>query len=1430
MVYDIGRRVIIDRRPPMNSNIGELDIFDGRLVWVDLAIAGPSSVYMYDISSQTLMQLTATDCGASNIFGDYVAYIDHTMGGLWTYQITTNQYKQITPPDSNPWMLDIDDRYVVYLDTNSYDICAYVLGTGETLRLTKMETYDTDPAINEGMALWTDARNDEADIYGYDIPRNRELPICVAPGAQRGAAKYGNRIVWQDGRDSLLPSRIFMGTMEVPAVSISIGEQYIGAMAIEGDIAKLPDFTTHLNERMRDCTDADDGVVDGFVTVPLTISTTASGVISISNLHIELYVVNTDPVDNDTDDDLLSDGDEIAYQLPPRDPDFDDDGILDGTETVIGSAWFEAENYGYLYTSTIADSEALSRLAVYSTNTKYVTIDIHNKVGPGTYDIMFRARADPKFSHNLVRVSGDTDGDGSYHEILADFYLTMDYRWYKIFGVVFTSPYNRIVFADRDGERIYYDKIAILPSAENTGMRTSPYDADTDLDGANDDAETVVGGYWYEAEKFPYHINVNVNHDSLASNGMSINRAITNPKASWTTVDVRNVAAGTYDILFRAKTDNPPGSADSKVGIRWDDCNDGTWSIPIIYGLTNEYRTYYSFEAVFSGSTNRIILYDEGYLTNCIDEIAFIPSGSNHGQVTDPLDPDTDMDGISDGDEVVTGAYWFEAENYHYSYAEDFSYCDPSASGGYSVYSIVYDHATISIQNKIAGTPAGKSYDIMFRAKTDSPGTQDGRVLLFGDFNGDGTYRDDDRYFSLTAEYGWYTAQGITFTSSTNRLMIGDYHNPTNYIDKVAVIPSHLNDGQVTDPRDPDTDIDGLPDGREVVTGARWCEAETHPYFYGSITQVAEDLDASNSQALYSTVIDHSTVCFYDELPAGAYNIMFRAKKTNAESDGVRISCDIDGDETYTDVVRDFALAYDYRWYSAAGIIFKASYDNTVHIGNKYDPTNYIDKVAFIPASTPAGKTFTDPLDADTDGDGAADGADLDPLVDLEVTVKVTEVLALDPIDSDDSYAGDFFANVFIDGEAYGTAGTIADETVGWTNADATSWDDDAHKTPDEIGERFTSSGLSDLTSDNPIEVIIVLRDDDYGHSPPDDGLCDISGDWPYVSVWYDLKTGQWTGDDALADANGHGHASDNEDGSAGTDQDDCEVWFDVWQNDVDGDAIPYWTEVNSYSSVPAINPVAHNSDSDDDYMPDWWEHKYGLDLGYKHDWDFDADEDGINNLQEYWCGRWSTTSPPPTQRQYIPRQEYTWGGNPTIKDIFVEIDWMEGHKFNRGAQAKVIIAFAEHNITLHIDDGWMGGGNEVSDVDYVDTWWNSGISGHVNFDQYYANNFSIEHRVFFRYCLFCHLGWHQTYNSGIDGCARSVLDDQFLIAGENMDSLMDQAQTFMHELGHCIGLPDVGHMRNDYISVMNYDWVASWGLIYTDAEWAAVDLDGGLP
>ena len=290
---------------------------------------------------------------------------------------------------------------------------------------------------------------------------------------------------------------------------------------------------------------------------------------------------------------------------------------------------------------------------------------------------------------------------------------------------------------------------------------------------------------------------------------------------------------------------------------------------------------------------------------------------------------------------------------------------------------------------------------------------------------------------------------------------------------------------------------------------------------------------------------------------------------------------------------------------------------------------------------------------------------DFDPLVDITVTVEILTIRALDEIDllSDP----DFFVKVFIDETEFVSPTWNNEQFLYDLNWSATL------NVPDNIEN---------------VEIVIQLWDQNPLKNKP----CDISGDINQGSLGYDvyltynIKTGHWTGDDTyIDDPSGYGRLNGCDDGSFYKNERDCEVWFTIYQNDYDGDNIPYWAEVNAYGTDPKIDNTGEDEDSDD--IPIEWEHKWRYNPNM---WDdhknLDTEKDGLNNWEEYLTSQ--------------------WGSDPFRKDLFLELDYMEegprGENSTVPEKSKELLrtAYDCRNIVFHLDDGCMGGGGEVIPFD----------------------------------------------------------------------------------------------------------------------------------
>jgi TolB protein len=90
------------------------------------------------------------------------------------------------------------------------------------------------PAISGNTVVWTDSRNGNKDIYGYDLASKSEFAVCTAAGNQYEPAISGNYVVWTDERNDT--KDIYGVDLSSPgrvpfAIRIGAGDQYEPAVS-----------------------------------------------------------------------------------------------------------------------------------------------------------------------------------------------------------------------------------------------------------------------------------------------------------------------------------------------------------------------------------------------------------------------------------------------------------------------------------------------------------------------------------------------------------------------------------------------------------------------------------------------------------------------------------------------------------------------------------------------------------------------------------------------------------------------------------------------------------------------------------------------------------------------------------------------------------------------------------------------------------------------------------------------------------------------------------------------------------------------------------------------------------------------------------------------------------------------------------------------
>jgi len=211
--------------------------------------------------------------------------------------------------------------------------------------------------------------------------------------------------------------------------------------------------------------------------------------------------------------------------------------------------------------------------------------------------------------------------------------------------------------------------------------------------------------------------------------------------------------------------------------------------------------------------------------------------------------------------------------------------------------------------------------------------------------------------------------------------------------------------------------------------------------------------------------------------------------------------------------------------------------------------------------------------------------------------------------------------------------------------------------------------------------------------------------------------------------------------------------------------------------------------DSDGDEVADWWEEKWGYPIDEKNNHSvLDPDGDGLTNVQEYYTDK--------------------FGSDPFYKDIFLELDWMrcdngESNKPDETWLQPIIDSYADHNITLHIDIGSMGGGEEIYyPCDHIPTY---AALEDIYWTYFLNNDLQNPRKNIFHYGLLCNfcpdlnfpfVGWNAM--------------DSFAISVEWLSQTYPQyrrqqiiAGGIAHHLGHTLGL-----IADTYKGIDNMDTI----------------------
>jgi beta propeller repeat protein len=130
------------------------------------------NIYLLDLAGLTLKEITVDGGNSEPVISDSrVAWVHNNPAGTLT---TRN---------------------------NSSQIMVYEIKTGSTRPITTGTAIRSQPAFSGEILVWTDSRNGNLDIYGYDFARENETQLSKNTSDQDSPAIYSKKVVWRDKRD-----------------------------------------------------------------------------------------------------------------------------------------------------------------------------------------------------------------------------------------------------------------------------------------------------------------------------------------------------------------------------------------------------------------------------------------------------------------------------------------------------------------------------------------------------------------------------------------------------------------------------------------------------------------------------------------------------------------------------------------------------------------------------------------------------------------------------------------------------------------------------------------------------------------------------------------------------------------------------------------------------------------------------------------------------------------------------------------------------------------------------------------------------------------------------------------------------------------------------------------------------------------------------
>ncbi|MEK6963594.1 MAG: MopE-related protein [Nanoarchaeota archaeon] len=187
------------------------DVYKNTIAYQDHA-NGKWNIYLYDIESGIITQAT-NDTQNENlwpaVYKNGVVYEKLVFGpgttDIWMYNATTDTNTPIANRTGDQKLPDIYENYITYWDhtpaSPDANIYLYDQKTKKERKITSTPTATIEnnhgPRIHNNLAVWSDKKDGNTNIYLYDINKNKTLQVTNVTYAW-GPDVYQNTITWYD--------------------------------------------------------------------------------------------------------------------------------------------------------------------------------------------------------------------------------------------------------------------------------------------------------------------------------------------------------------------------------------------------------------------------------------------------------------------------------------------------------------------------------------------------------------------------------------------------------------------------------------------------------------------------------------------------------------------------------------------------------------------------------------------------------------------------------------------------------------------------------------------------------------------------------------------------------------------------------------------------------------------------------------------------------------------------------------------------------------------------------------------------------------------------------------------------------------------------------------------------------------------------------